>query len=114
MHALIVAAVAVRHRANHTVTISEGRQAGQQLAQPNSGDGGRDGFVRPTNLLRGVGLGVQGVEMRTAAVLDDEYARPLRSLARTVWDVGLLGVQEFRKAQPKDADAADLEQAATA
>src|SRR5260370_566143 len=101
------------HGANQTVMVGEGRQPGQQLTHPNAGYGSRDGSVGPANPLRGLGLGVEGVEMRTAAVLDDEYARLLRSVARTVWGVGLPGVQEFRKAQPEDADTADLEEAAT-
>ncbi len=76
VHAAVVPAVAVRHRADEREAIGHAGQSRQQLAEPHAGDAGGDRPIRSADVVGSVRLGIEAVDVAGAAVLDDEDARP--------------------------------------
>ena len=83
VHSAIVDAVGVAHRADQRIAVGQRGQPRQHVAHAQSGHSRGDRSVRTSNLLRRIGLGVKGVDVAAAAVLDDEDTRLIRLRALT-------------------------------
>ncbi len=63
-------------RADHRQFFGLPGDQGEVLTDPQARRGGRDGGERPSDVFRGIGLGVPGVEMARTAPLKDHDTRP--------------------------------------
>ena len=99
LHALLMAEARVHHRAQNVEPIGNARVPRQQLAQVQAGHLGLNRSIGTANLVRGLGLGVVGFEVRSPAVQpDDDQGGPL---ARRLFARLSPQLEQARKAQTR-------------
>ena len=102
--------VAVGHRADDRVPVGQPGEPGEQLADPDAGDGRGDGPELAPDAGRGVGLGVEGVELRGAAEGEQQDAAPGAAEARVGRGGRRRGPEQPGQAEAQAGEGADAEE----